>query len=429
MQYLNRLLDQRRASATATVDDGPQDYGLAVIIIELRRSDRTQALAQIEAARTATALLCERVSDILRAEDRFALVGVDELMLVLPEVGSAGRALLVASRLVQMLREPVLDLTVAARVRPALGYAIHPAHGGTAEELVAAADRAARIARTSDEGHQVAVRNERSAGSDHLSRDLETALKGNQLEVWLQPQLNLSNGRFDAAEALIRWPRADGLVPVSPIATVELAEANGMMPQLTLFVLNTVLRQLAQFAQDRIDMRIAINVSASMLTDTNLPMTVQHALELWGVPPDRLTLEVTEATLMEDVETSLRIMHELKRMGTHLSLDDFGTGYSSFAYLRRMPLDELKIDQLFVRNLSVLPDGSVNPQREGDLRIVRSIIDIAHNFDLHTVAEGVEDADTLELLKNLGCDVIQGYHTGRPMRIPAMEPWLRERQG
>lgn len=104
------------------------------------------------------------------------------------------------------------------------------------------------------------------------------------------------------------------------------------------------------------------------------------------------------------------------------------TGYSSFAYLRRMPLDELKIDQLFVRNLSVLADGSTNPQREGDLRIVRSIIDIAHSFDLHTVAEGVEDAATLDLLTGLGCDVIQGYFTGRPMPIPRVEGWWRERR-
>jgi EAL domain-containing protein (putative c-di-GMP-specific phosphodiesterase class I) len=197
------------------------------------------------------------------------------------------------------------------------------------------------------------------------------------------------------------------------------------MPQLTLFVLNTVLRQSAQFAMRRIDMRIAINVSASMLTDASLPLTIRSALELWDVEPSKLTLEVTENTLMQDVERSLAILHELKALGTHLSLDDFGTGYSSFAYLRRMPLDELKIDQLFVRNLSVLANGAMNPQREGDLRIIRSIIDVAHNFDLQTVAEGVEDEATLDLLKSLGCDVIQGYFTGRPMPARQFEPWWR----
>ena len=215
---------------------------------------------------------------------------------------------------------------------------------------------------------------------------------------------------------------------MSPALTVELAEAHGLMPRLTLFVLNTVLRQSAQFASHGLAMRIAINISASMLCDASLPMTIRHALELWDVPPSRLTLEVTENTLMRDVERSLAILHELKELGTHLSLDDFGTGYSSFAYLRRMPLDELKIDQLFVRNISRLPDGSVNPQREGDLRIVRSIIDIAHNFDLRTVAEGVEDGESLSLLKSLGCDAIQGYFTGRPMTRPSVESWWRGRE-
>jgi EAL domain-containing protein (putative c-di-GMP-specific phosphodiesterase class I) len=334
--------------------------------------------------------------------------------------------MLVASRLVQML-QATPELAVTMRVRPAIGCALYPTHGDYVEALIAAADHASRAARTSNEGYRIAQRGEHASDTAQLSSDLEIALRANQLEVWLQPQLNLRNGRYDAAEALIRWPRSEGLPEVSPIAAVELAEAHSMMPELTLFVLNTVLRQSALFARRGIDMRIAINVSASMLTDPDLPMTVRDALELWDVPPARLTLEVTENTLMQDVERSLSILHDLKQLGTHLSLDDFGTGYSSFAYLRRMPLDELKIDQLFVRNLNVLADGSVNPQREGDLRIVRSIIDIAHNFDLQTVAEGVEDEATLELLRTLGCDVIQGYLTGRPMRIPAFEAWWHER--
>jgi EAL domain-containing protein (putative c-di-GMP-specific phosphodiesterase class I) len=426
--YLNQQLERRQVSLVSADGSSQTPAGLAVFIIELRRTDRTQALAMQPSARVVMATVCDRIAGLLRADDRFALNGVDEVLLVLPEVDSTGRALLVASRLVQILHEPLADQSLSGRVRPAIGCALFPAHGADSSALIAAADRAAREARRSDEGYRIAVRNVRGLETEHLSRDLEMALKGNQLEVFLQPQLNLHNGLFDAAEALIRWPRAEGLPPVSPIAAVELAEAHGMMPELTLFVLNTVLRQSAVLAQRGINVRIAVNVSASMLTDANLPLTVSHALALWDVPPDRLTLEVTENTLMQDVERSLAILHELKALGTHLSLDDFGTGYSSFAYLRRMPLDELKIDQLFVRNLSVLADGSVNQQREGDLRIVRSIIDIAHNFDLHTVAEGVEDEATLDLLKSLGCDVIQGFHTGRPMRIPAFEPWLRERQ-
>ena len=430
LPYLDDLIARRRADAVGPAGSrGDGDGGLAVFLIELRRSDRTQALAQLESARAASDIVRSRLADILRPGDRFTVNGIDELLLVLPEVDSVGRALLVASRLVHGLQEPMRPTTLHgathSRVRPAIGCALYPAHGDDAEALIAAADRAARIARTCDEGYRIAERGERATEAARLRDDLELALQGNQLQVWLQPQLDLRTGRFDAAEALIRWPRADGLPPVSPIATIELAEAHGLMPELTLFVLNTVLRQSAVLARRGLDLRIAINVSASMLTDQNLPLTIQQALELGDVRPDRLTLEVTENTLMQDVEGSLAILHRLKKLGAHLSLDDFGTGFSSFAYLRRMPLDELKIDQLFVRNLSVLTDGSVNPQREGDLRIVRSIIDIAHNFDLKTVAEGVEDAATLALLEALGCDVIQGYHTGRPMPMPQVEGWWR----
>ena len=421
LPYLDRLVAERERAATTSV-------GFAVFFIDLRRSDRTQALAGLPSARAAIDKICSRISDMLRPGDRFALYGVDELLLVLPEVDSVGRALLVASRLVHNLQEPMHELAVESRVRPAIGCALFPAHGDDAEALITAADCACRGARALDEGYLIARRSEAGTEAATLSRDLETALKGNQLQVWLQPQLDLRSGRFDAAEALIRWPRDEGLPPVSPIATVELAEAHGKMPELTRFVLNTVLRQSALFAQRGIAMRIAVNVSASMLTDVNLPRTVEQALELWDVPPARLTLEVTENTLMHDVERSIGILHQLKHIGTHLSLDDFGTGYSSFAYLRRMPLDELKIDQLFVRNVSVLADGSINPQRDDDLRIVRSIIDIAHNFDLQTVAEGVEDAATMDLLQGMGCDVIQGYFTGRPMPIAAAEAWWRDRQ-
>ncbi len=422
---LQRLIADAHGTA-ASLD--PKSVGFAVFFIELRRSDRTAALAGLDSAKAALAAVCRRICGMLRTRDRFALYGVDEILLLLPEVDSPGRAMLVASRVVQELQQPMTDRAIGVRMRPAIGCALYPVHGETAEELIEAADRASRSAHTTEACYRIAERGERAFESAQLSYELEGALRANQLEVWLQPQLNLRTGLFDAAEALIRWPRADGVPPVVAIAAVAIAEANGLMPELTLFVLNTVLRQSAVFAQHGLDLRIAINVSASMLSDPNLPMTIGHALELWGVPPHRLTLEVTEDTLMRDVERSLAILHELKRLGMHLSLDDFGTGYSSFAYLRRMPLDELKIDQLFVRNLNVLPDGSVNPLREGDLRIIRSMIDIAHNFDLQTVAEGVEDATTLDLLKSLGCDVIQGYFTGRPMRIDAFESWWFEQR-
>ena len=432
LAYLNALIAKRRADllesglAADSAAQAAPGCGFGVFLIELRRSDRTRALAGAEGARDVLATVCRRVAALLRAGDRFALIGVEDLLFVFPEVDSAGRALLVAARLVQILQEPMRDVDAHVRVRPAVGCALFPTHGLDAEWLVAAADRACRAARASEEGYRIAESGETVREDENLSGDLEASLQANQLEVWLQPQYNLRTRCFDAAEALIRWPRAEGIAPVTPSKVIELAEEQGMMSTLTLFVLNTVLRQSAAFSQRGFDLRIAVNLSASMLSDANLPRTVQQALELWDVEADRLTLEVTENTVMQDVEGSLATLRALKRVGTRLSLDDFGTGYSSFAYLRRMPLDELKIDQLFVRNLGATDKGAANPQRDGDMRIVRSIIDIAHNFDLQTVAEGVEDEATLKLLESLGCDVVQGYHTARPMPIARFEAWWRE---
>jgi EAL domain-containing protein (putative c-di-GMP-specific phosphodiesterase class I) len=166
------------------------------------------------------------------------------------------------------------------------------------------------------------------------------------------------------------------------------------------------------------DVRVAVNISASSLRDIELPALVARALATWTVPPDRLTIEVTESALMIDVERSLQVLHELKEQGVRLSIDDFGTGYSSLAYLRRMPLDELKIDRTFVQSMV---------DNKADVQIVRSVIDLAHNFELEAVAEGVEDPPTLDLLSQLGCDVIQGYHYARPMPLPQMREWWERR--
>ncbi len=431
LAYLNALIAKRRGDllqtgvATDRELQSSSSGGFGIFFIELRRSDRTRALAGVAAARDVLEIICRRAAELLRSGDRFALVGVENLLLVLPEVDSAGRAVMVAARLVRILQEPLGDVGLHVRVRPAIGCALFPFHGVDAESLIEAADRACREARVTEEGYRIAERGKHRPDDANLSGALQSALQANQLEVWLQPQYNLRTRRFDAAEALIRWPRPEGVAPVTPTEVIALAEEQGLMPALTLFVLNTVLRQSAAFTLRGIDLRIAVNLSASMLTDTNLPRTVQQALELWNVAPDRLTLEVTENTLMQDVERSLATLHALKRVGTRLSLDDFGTGYSSFAYLRRMPLDELKIDQLFVRNLGASTNAAVDAQSDGDLRIVRSIVDIAHNFDLQTVAEGVEDEATMKLLEGLGCDVIQGFFTARPMPIARFETWWR----
>lgn len=383
----------------------------ALMCVNLRRTDRCEALFNSEAAERVYGETCQRLATTLRAQDRFARIGPEELMLVLPGIGDEPLAQLAANRLLAAFERPLGSQRV--RMRPCLGCAFFPHHGHQLVHLVNAADMACEQARAIESGLVIADRL-RGEDMDVLLADLEAALRANELEVWFQPQVTLPDYTCASAEALLRWRNKRDERMVSPMLVSDMAENHGMMTALVTFVLNTTLRQLGELRRSGIELRAAVNASASLLRDTDLPQLVENALGTWGVPPDRLTVEVTEGTIMRDVERSLAVMHQLKDVGVRLSIDDFGTGYSSLAYLRRMPLNELKIDKLFVQNMA---------NTRGDVQIVRSVIDLAHNFDLEAVAEGVEDGATLKMLQDLGCNVIQGYHYARPMPITQIRDW------
>ena len=431
--YLRMLIRQHRAAPADAADARPN--GFALFYVQLRRSDRISALAGEREARQALETICERIAATMGTRGHFAVQGVDELLIVMPEVGNPGIAILESLKLAQSITpsgpidgDGLGQVRAAASVvHPAIGCALFPQHGGDEAALMAAADRACRTAHGRQEGYAIAERASAQRKNEDLTRDIERAIVENKLEVFLQPQYDLRTQTFSAAEALIRWIRPQGEPFVSPLDIVDVAERRGLMPDLTKFVIDTVLRQSAILRKGGIDLKIAVNISAASLTEPGLPELVHDQLALWEVPANRLTLEVTEGTLMQEVDLSIATMHALKEIGTDLSMDDFGTGYSSLAYLRRMPIDELKIDQLFIRNLAVREDGTVEDKSRSDLGIVRSIIGIARNFDLHTVAEGVEDLNSLNLLQGLGCDIIQGYYTCRPMPIAKIAGWWDEK--
>jgi EAL domain-containing protein (putative c-di-GMP-specific phosphodiesterase class I) len=191
------------------------------------------------------------------------------------------------------------------------------------------------------------------------------------------------------------------------------------MDGLTRLVLNTAMRYAANFDRQGARLDVAVNLSPSMMADGALPDRVAQALATWDLPAGRLVLEVTENSIIRDGEATLGVMRRLDALGTRLSIDDFGTGHSSFARLRDMPLAELKIDRLFVANMTT---------RREDLQIVRSVIDLAHNFDLRAVAEGVEDGATLAMLQGMGCDAVQGYYCARPMSAEELMQWWPHRR-
>ena len=404
----------RHIESHLVADAGSRAARFAVIVIQLDRSDRGAALAGLDRARTSMQQIRQRVSQALRPSDRFTVSGIGELVAFLPGIDSQAVIGLAGTRVLTALDQPLQLAGKASLLRPAIGCAFFPDHGTNVEQLIGAADAACFRARTLPGRLEFVRDTARSTERNGLVDELRAALAANELEVWLQPQMSSQKRDIFAAEALIRWPRPAGKPPVHAGLIAQLAEDNGMMPAMTDFVMNTALRHLRFLDSQNIRISVGVNLSASVLSDPDLPRRVGQALAVWNVPASRLTLEVTESSLMHDFEGALAVMLELKRLGSRMSIDDFGTGYSSLSYLRRMPLDELKIDQVFVRN--ILDSAS-------DLQITQSVIDLAHHFELEAVAEGVETKEIMDLLTGFGCDLIQGYLFSKPLRVDEFVRW------
>jgi EAL domain-containing protein (putative c-di-GMP-specific phosphodiesterase class I) len=252
-----------------------------------------------------------------------------------------------------------------------------------------------------------------SSGHLALVEDLRTALVEGQLLLHHQPQLDAATGRLTGVEALVRWAHPErGLL--HPLDFLPLAEVHGLMGALTDVVLTQAVTQCAEWRRRGLDLRISVNLSASNLLDTSLPARVADLLDVHGVPSSALVLEVTESVLLSDPDRSVAVIGALARLGVTVSIDDFGTGYSSLAYLRELPVAELKLDRSFTADLLI------NVRSEA---IVASTIELAHRLGQLVVAEGVEDDATLDRLRSLGCDISQGYLHSRPLPASELEQW------
>ena len=350
-----------------------------------------------------------------RPGDLVARLGGDEFAILLPDA-DAQQALAVARRV-----EAAFDGALAidghrVDIGCAIGIACWPQHAADADTLLVRAEMAMYVAKRHRDGpacYDPAL-DATSAQTLTLLSELRHAVDAGELRLYLQPKLALDDRRVVGAEALVRWQHPQrGLVP--PALFIPFAEQTGFIRTLTMWVFEEAVRHWLALAEEGNPLVLSVNLSTRDLTDPELPQKFEALLARHRAPASALCLEITESAIMDDPQRALATLDRLSALGFKLSIDDFGTGYSSLAYLKRLPVDELKIDQSFVRNLQ---EGS------DDAKIVRSTVDLAHNLDVVVVAEGVETAEAWDMLRELRCDFAQGYHMGRPMPVTEFSAWI-----
>lgn len=341
--------------------------------------------------------------------DGVARLGSDLFAMTLAGVDSNEYIDDLARRLLARLAEPINVETQEVFLAASAGISVYPDDSGTADELLERAETAVNEAKRVG-GARFAYfapgMNAAAAERLRLHNDLHRALQRDELQVHYQPQLSVTGGRIIGFEALVRWQHTT-LGAISPMRFIPIAEENGQILQIGAWVLETACAQTkAWIDQGFSPLRIAVNLSARQFANDDLCTLVGDVLARTGLPAQCLELEITEGTAMQGAEQTIAIMHRLKALGVKLALDDFGTGYSSLSYLKRFPTDVLKIDQSFVRNITTDP---------GDAAITRAVVLLARSFGMSVIAEGVETADQLRFIADLGCEQYQGYFFSKPL--------------
>ncbi len=390
---------------------------VAVILIDVARLSDVNDILGHSGGDLVLQEIASRLQKSLRDSDTVARLGSDEFALVLPTV-LFEHIDVTAAKIRSLFEQSITVEDTALEIEAVFGIALYPEHGDEPDILLQRANIALRAAKKATIDFSI-YDPENDPGSLRqlkLFGELRQALTQKELFLYYQPQIDIRTNRIISVEALARWSHpVEGVIP--PNDFIPMVEQSGLIKAFTLWVLEEAIEQLKRWSQQGIDLTIAVNLSARNLLDPHLPDAIAAMLESHNVSPEHLTLEVTESAIMTRPENALKLLTRLHDMGFKLSIDDFGTGYSSLAYLKKFPMDELKIDQSFVFGLATNDDDAI---------IVRSTIELAQNMGLKVVAEGVEDEDVLDMLSILNCDLAQGYYMSRPVPVQELESWLVE---
>jgi len=357
-----------------------------------------------------------RLRNVMRDEDTVARLGGDEFGILLPRVSTLETVVQVAERVSRVLAPPIALEGLTLEASASMGIALYPDHGSDLDTLLRRADVAMYTAKERRTGHEVysADHDPHAAARLALVGQVRPAITSREFVLHFQPQAAFSDGSVSGAEALIRWqhPKRGLLMPEE---FIPLTERTVLLRPLTLFVIEEALRHCCAWREAGHDLPVAVNLSPHSLLDMDLPEKVAGLLEQSHLPASSLRLEITESSMTGDSVRSLQVISRLHAVGVGLSIDDFGTGYSSLGYLKRLPVDEIKVDKSFVMNMETDPN---------DATIVKATIDLSHNLGLRVVAEGVETLGTWSQLRALECDVAQGFLVSRPIPGSEMLRWL-----
>jgi diguanylate cyclase (GGDEF)-like protein/PAS domain S-box-containing protein len=390
---------------------------LAVLLMDL---DRFKEINDTLGHRYGDLLLIElarRLESVLRRSDTVARLGGDEFGILVRQLSEADddleRAL---ERILAALEQPFQVDGLPLHVEASIGIACYPAHGRDVDLLLQRADVAMYVAKETGAPHAVydVELDRHDTANLKLLSELPRAIRNHELVLHYQPKLDVHTGELAGIEALTRWQHPTrGLLP--PGEFVPAAEKTGLIQPLTRYVLDEALGQLARWHGDGYRFKVAVNLSMRNVHDPTLPEQIARLLHKWGLPGERLTVEITESAMVSDPAKATGVIRRLKELGVGIAIDDFGTGYTSLAYLARLAITQLKIDRSFVQNMQSDAD---------DAAIVRSIITLGHDLGLEVVAEGVETKAAYEQLALLGCDIIQGYWLSRPLPPDELSTWL-----
>ena len=407
----NRLLLRDRFEQAIAQADREQS-GVAVLFLDLDNFKQINDTLGHNYGDKLLVRVVERLRGCLRDADTISRQGGDEFVILLPHLHATSAIGGIAHHIVEVFAEPFEIENYSINTTFSIGVSVYPDDGRDFDVLLKNADTALYQAKDSGRDTYRFFSEKMNIDAQeqlYLQGELRNAVKNNEFLLHYQPQIDIGSDRIVGVEALVRWQHPEiGLIP--PVRFITLAERSGLIIQMGEWVLNEACRQAQIWSENGQPLVMAVNLSALQFKRSNLLETVVNALKQSGLPAAQLELELTESILLQDIDSVITTLRNLKEIGVKLSIDDFGTGYSSLSYLKRLAVDKLKIDQSFVRDLAEEPDSAA---------IVRAIIQMGHTLQLTVIAEGVENEAQIAFLRDNDCDEVQGYFFSRP--VPAAE--------